>query len=212
MATIEDLKATIAKKGGLARSNRFNVIFTPPTQSLLNLDPQQIISSAISGIFSARNLINDPRDISMLCTSVVIPGKQIATIDYQAQKQTIKIPYGELHDDVTCTFLLTNDYYMKTVLDSWIGSVVDMDTYKVAYKKDITTDVIIQQLDEQNTPIYGVKLEGAFPTTVSDIELSNENENTVQTVNVSFSYDKATPEGPVSSTGSALRSALSIFG
>ena len=37
-------------------------------------------------------------------------------------------------------------------------------------------------------------------------------ENTVQTVNVSFSYDKATPEGPVSSTGSALRSALSIFG
>ena len=212
MATIEDLKATIAKKGGLARSNRFNVIFTPPTQSLLNLDPQQIISSAISGNFSARNLINDPRDISMLCTSVVIPGKQIATIDYQAQKQTIKIPYGELHDDVTCTFLLTNDYYMKTVLDSWIGSVVDMDTYKVAYKKDITTDVIIQQLDEQNTPIYGVKLEGAFPTTVSDIELSNENENTVQTVNVSFSYDKATPEGPVSSTGSALISALSIFG
>ena len=67
-----------------------------------------------------------------------------------------------------------------------------MDSYRVAYKKDITTDVIIQQLDEQNTPIYGVKLEGAFPTTVADIELSNDNENTVQTVNVSFSYDKAT--------------------
>lgn len=212
MATIEDLKATISKKGGLARSNRFNVIFTPPKQSLLNLDPQTIISSAISGNFSARNLINDPRDINVLCTSVALPGRQISTLDYQAEKQTIKIPYGELHDDITCTFLLTNDYYMKTVFDSWVGSIVDMDQYAVAYKRDITTDVIIQQLDEQNTPIYGVRLEGAFPTTIADIELSNDNENTVQSLSVSFSYDKYVPEGALSSTGSAIRSALSVFG
>jgi hypothetical protein len=212
MPTIEDLKATISKKGGLARANRFRVIFTPPTQSLLNLNPQTIISSVISGNFSAKNLINDPRDIDILCDSVSIPGRQISTIDYIAEKQSVKIPYGELHDDVTCTFLLTNDYYMKTVFDSWIGSIVDMDQYSLAYKKDITTDVIIQQLDEENTPIYGVKLEGAFPTTVNDIELSNESENTIQKLGVSFSYDKYVPEGPLSSTGSAIRSALSIFG
>ena len=212
MATIEDLKATISKKGGLARGNRFNVIFTPPKQSLLNLNPETIISSAISGNFSARNLINDPRDINVLCSSVAIPGRQISTLDYQAEKQTIKIPYGELHDDITCTFLLTNDYYMKTVFDSWMGSIVDMDQYAVAYKRDITTDVIIQQLDEQNTPIYGVRLEGAFPTTIADIELSNDNENTVQSLSVSFSYDKYVPEGALSSTGSAIRSALSVFG
>ena len=212
MATIEDLKATISKKGGFARANRFRVIFTPPTQSLLNLNPQTIISSVISGNFSAKNLINDPRDIDILCDSVSIPGRQISTIDYIAEKQSVKIPYGELHDDVTCTFLLTNDYYMKTVFDSWIGSIVDMDQYSLAYKKDITTDVIIQQLDEENTPIYGVKLEGAFPTTVNDIELSNESENTIQKLGVSFSYDKYVPEGPLSSTGSAIRSALSIFG
>lgn len=212
MATIEDLKATISKKGGLARANRFNVIFTPPKQSLLNLNPETIISSAISGNFSARNLINNPRDINVLCSSISIPGRQISTLDYQAEKQTIKIPYGELHDDVTCTFLLTNDYYMKTVFDSWVGSIVDMDQYTVAYKRDITTDVIIQQLDEQNTPIYGVRLEGAFPTTIADIELSNDSENVVQSLSVSFSYDKYVPEGALSSTGSAIRSALSVFG
>jgi hypothetical protein len=212
MSSIDNLKSLISKKGGLARANRFRVIFTPPTQSLLNLNPQTIISSVISGNFSAKNLINDPRDIDILCDSVSIPGRQISTIDYIAEKQSVKIPYGELHDDVTCTFLLTNDYYMKTVFDSWIGSIVDMDQYSLAYKKDITTDVIIQQLDEENTPIYGVKLEGAFPTTVNDIELSNESENTIQKLGVSFSYDKYVPEGPLSSTGSAIRSALSIFG
>jgi hypothetical protein len=210
--SIDNLKATISKKGGLAKQNRFQVFFTPPSASLLNLNAETIISSAISGNFSARNLINDPRDISLLCQSVALPGRQISTLDYQAEKQTIKIPYGELHDDVTLTFLLTNDYYIKTMFDSWVGSIVDMDQYSIAYKKDIVTDVIIQQLDEKNIPIYGVKLENAFPTTVGDVALDNNSENTIQTLEVSFSYDKYVPEGALSSTASAIQSALSVFG
>jgi|TARA_B110000858_G_scaffold157789_1_gene180720 hypothetical protein len=212
MSSIERLKSLISKKGGLAKGNRFNVIFTPPKQTLLNFDLESIVSSAISGNFSAKNLINDPRDISMLCDSVSIPGKQISTIDYQAQKQSIKIPYGTLHDDVSLTFLLTNDYYMKSMFDQWINNIVNTDTYGVAYKRDIVTDVIIQQLDEQNTPIYGVKLEGAFPTTMNEIVLSNDSTDTIQKLNVSFSYDRYVPQGALSSTGSAIRSALSIFG
>ena len=212
MSSIDNLKSLISKKGGLAKGNRFNVIFTPPKQTLLNFDLESIISSAISGNFSAKNLINNPRDISMLCDSVSIPGKQISTIDYQAQKQSIKIPYGTLHDDVSLTFLLTNDYYMKSMFDQWINNIVNTDTYGVSYKKDIVTDVIIQQLDEQNTPIYGVKLEGAFPTTMNEIVLSNESTDTIQKLNVSFSYDRYVPQGALSSTGSAIRSALSIFG
>ena len=212
MSDIDKLKSTISKKGGIARANRFRVIFTPPKTSLLNLNLETVISSAISGNFTAKNLINDPRDIDMLCDSVTIPGKQISTIEYQAQRESIKVPYGTIHDDVTLSFILTNDYYMKTVFDNWINNIVNNSTYTVAYKKDITTDVIIQQLDEKNTPIYGVKLRGAFPTTMNEIVLSNESENTIQKLNVSFSYDKYKPEGALSSTGSAIRSALSIFG
>lgn len=212
MSSIENLKSLISKKGGLAKANRFNVIFTPPTQTLFNLDGEQIITAAIGGRFSAKNLINDPRDISMLCDSVSIPGKQISTLDYQAQKQSIKIPYGSLIDDVNLTFLLTNDYYMKSIFDKWINSIVDVDKYCVAYKKDITCDVIIQQLDEQDVPIYGVKLEGAFPTTMNELVLSNESADTIQKLSVSFSYDTYKPQGAISSTGSAIRNALSIFG
>ena len=212
MSNIEDLKALISKKGGLAKANRFRVIFTPPVQTLFNLDGQQVISSVISGNFTAKNLINDPRDINLLCDAVSIPGKQISTLDYQAEKQSIKIPYGYIHDDISLSFLLTNDYYMKTVFDTWINSIINMETYTVAYKKDITCDVIIQQLDEKNTPIYGVKLEGAFPTTINELVLSNESSDTIQKLNVSFSYDRYVPEGALSSTGSAIRNALSIFG
>ena len=131
--SIERLKSLISKKGGLAKANRFNVMFTPPTQSLLNLNLQGMISSAISGNFNAKNLVNDPRDISLLCDSVVIPGKQISTLDYQTTKNSVKIPYGYVQDDVSLSFLLTNDYYMKTIFDKWINSIVDTKKYCVAY-------------------------------------------------------------------------------
>lgn len=209
---IETLKSTISKKGGLAKGNRFNVIFTPPAQTLINFDGEQILTNLIKGDFNPKNLINDPRDISILCDSVVIPGKQISTIDYQSVKYSVKIPYGTIHDDIALTFLLTNDYYMKTIFDTWINSIVNSKNYKVAYKKDITSDVVIQQLDEQDIPIYGVKLENAFPTTINEISLANENSDTIQKLSVSFSYDRYVPQGALTSTGSALRNALSIFG
>ena len=212
MSSIDNLKSLISKKGGPAKKNRFNVIFTPPSQSLFNLNPEQIFSSAISGNFSVKNLINDPRDISLLCSGASLPGRQISTLDYQAEKQTIKIPYTVIDEEVTLKFLITNDYYIKTMMDSWVGSIIDLETYKVKYKEDAVTDIIIQQIDEQNTPIYGVKLINAFPTTISAIDLGNENENSIQELSVTMSYDKYVPEGPLSSTASAIRSALDIFG
>ena len=106
MSDIDKLKSIIAKKGGLAKANRFNVMFTPPSGSLLNLNLQGAIASAISGNFSAKNLVNDPRDISLLCDSVSIPGKQISTLDVQTVKQLVKVPYGYLTDDVSLSFLL----------------------------------------------------------------------------------------------------------
>ena len=44
MNSIDNLKSTIQKKGGLAMQNRFQVFFTPPTadslKSLVNKDPK----------------------------------------------------------------------------------------------------------------------------------------------------------------------------
>ena len=55
---IENLKSTIAKKGGLAPANRFNVIFAPPAVSLLNINPQQIVclrdNSAVKGQYFSK--------------------------------------------------------------------------------------------------------------------------------------------------------------
>lgn len=204
--SIDKLTSTIGKRGGLAKQNRFQVIFTPPQGSLLSGDG--IVGALISG-GGLKSMVNDPRDISMLCENVTIPGRQITTLDYTAEKQAVKIPYSFINEDVTCTFLLTNDYYIKTMFDNWMEQVFDDKKFTARFKKDFTSDVVIQQLNSKDVPVYGVRLENAFPTTVAGITLDNNSESAVQKMTVTFSYDNYIPEGPLSSTLSGFRSAIS---
>ena len=207
--SIDQLKATISKKGGLSQANRFNVMFTPPQGSLLNSDPATLIGGLASG-GGLSNVVNDPRDISLLAESVNLPSSQITTLDHIAEKQSVKIPYTVIQEEVTMTFLLTNDYYIKNMFDKWGQSIIDLETYRVAYKKDIVTDVVIQQLNKQNIPIYGVKLENAFPTTIGGVALSNESADTPNKLTVTFSYDKYIVEDGLTSAISGVGAALGL--
>lgn len=211
MNTIDNLKATISKKGGVAFANRFQVFFQPPgavtLKNLLNSDPKSLVGdlakNAISG-GSPKNIIPDPRDISILCESVNLPGRQISTVDYQADRQTIKIPYGIINEDVTMSFILTNDYYMKKLFDKWMSGIFDVEKYRVGYKKDFVTDVVIQQLNKNNVPVYSVRLEDAFPVTMQSIQLDSNSENTIQKLNVTLSYENYVPEDIVDTAKSTL--------
>jgi hypothetical protein len=208
---IENLKSTIAKKGGLAPANRFNVIFAPPAVSLLNINPQQIVSSLLSGNFSAGNLLNDPRDISILCKSVNMPGRTLSTFEHDHDKQQNKYPYTFIDEDVTMTFHLTNDYYMRNMLEQWQSGIFNTESYVTGFKNDYSVDVIIQQLNQKNIPVYGVKLLKDYPVSYEGITLDNAQTDAVTEMSVTFAYDRFVPEGPLSSTGSAIRSAINTI-
>ena len=90
MSSIDNLKAAVGKKGGLAQANRFLTIFTPPTQALVNLNPLDLVGRFANDTFNIKNLISDPRDIAFLCESTQLPGRNINTLDFQAEKETLK--------------------------------------------------------------------------------------------------------------------------
>ena len=93
------------------------------------------------------------------------------------------------------------------MFDAWLSGIVDVENYRVGYKKDFTTDIVIQQLNQQDIPVFGVKLEKAYPIDVSAIALSAQDEEFVR-LTVVFAYDKYVVEGPLSSTASAFKSAI----
>ena len=172
--TIDDFKSVISRRSGLAPANRFAIFMSPPSQTLLNLDLQNAASNLLSGNFGPGQFVNDPRDIAILCESCTLPGRQIQTLDHQNRnyRQSVKEPQGYMLEDVSFVFHLTNDYHMKKVFDRLLDLIINPETYQVGYKNEFVTDVTIQQLNQQNIPVYGVKLKNAFPITMNAIELS----------------------------------------
>ena len=199
--TIDDFKSVISRRSGLAPANRFAIFMSPPSQTLLNLDLQNVASNLLSGNFGAGQLVNDPRDIAILCESCSLPWRQIQTLDHQNRnyRQSVKEPQGYFNEDVSFVFHLTNDYHMKKVFDRWLDLIIDPETYQVAYKNEFVSDVTIQQLNQQNIPVYGVKLKNAFPVTMNAIELNNSSTET-QKLNVTLTYEDYETEGSIASS------------
>ena len=209
-STIDDFKATIGKHQGLARTNRFLIFMRPPGQTILNIDIQNIAITALSGDFKASSLFNDPRDIALLCNRCSLPGRQIQTLDNPINGfgQSIKHPTGYFNEDVEFEFHLTNDYYMRKMFDKWIGLPINQESYMKNYDDVYKTDITIQQLNQENVPIYGVTLEGAYPITMNSVELNNENADTTQRLSITFTYDDFKPAGGISSTFGGIKNAI----
>ena len=177
---INDLKAVIGKRGGVAQTNRFEINVNTP--SALNLDT---------------------RDFSILCESCSLPGRQITTIDYQILQNSYKIPSGFVNEEVTFTFVLTNDFYVKKAFETWANAVVDFNSYKVKYRDSYAGEITIRQLNKGTTnknddgtlfvkeesTIYEAVLHNAFPVSIGAISLDNNSENTIQKFTVSVAYE-----------------------
>lgn len=196
---IDKFKSLVSKRGGLAPGNRFAVYMPLP---LINFDPQALIAKLFkqgSGANGNRQFINDPRDVSILCDQVTMPGRQIATTDLQNYMLPIKMPYGYMNDDVTMSFHITNDHFIKKYFDHWTDQIVNRRSMLLNYRSSYTTDIIIQQLDQRDIPVYTCTLRKAYPITVSAYDLSNASENTTQKLSVTFAYEDWNEEGFVES-------------
>lgn len=164
---IDALKSTIGTHKGFAMQNRFQLFIAPP--------PFVLGDSKIE-------------DLSILCESCILPGRTISTLDSQQVRQTIKIANGFTNDDLSFTFLLTQDYFIKKIFDRWLSRVIDFDNYRTNYQNEYSGDIEIHQLDKDNESIYKIKIERAYPITVNSINLESTAENTISRVTVVMSF------------------------
>lgn len=163
---INAFKNTIARRGGLSKSNRFDVLITLPA-----------------------SLAEDRgRDLSLLCESAILPGKQITSTEWALFGHTIKVPTNFIQEDVTCLFNVTNDYYAKRVFDRWQNAVIDPVTFLLNYDKEYRLDMRIRQLNEQDQIIFETLLQGAYPISVQPLILDNNADQATQKLSVTFSY------------------------
>ena len=207
MPTIDELKGMASAKLGFARNNNFLVEL--PTLSANGI-LSGILGRFASFVPSIPGITNDApqsnsRELNVLCESVTMPGKQILTHERRIGNVFEKVGYGYAVDDISMTFYLLNDYGVKNYFDAWMETVFSSDTYEPGYKKDYAKTVKIHQLRKPIVglsqgigpiqinlgvgagSVYSVELIDAFPTTIQQIDFTNEQDGLVR-VTVQMSY------------------------
>ena len=187
--SIDDMKALLSRRGGIARGNRFGVQIAHPLRGqnlMIDTVRKQPHKNDVDTSF-----IQDGRDTWILCSAATLPGKRISTTEATHNHNLSKKPYSMATDEVSTTFLLTSDYYMKKYFDLWQELIINStgNHYKASYKDDYTTDVEIHALNNENENIgYGIKLEKAYPIQLSQVEFSEGAEGLME-ITVTWEYD-----------------------
>ena len=183
----------------------------------MNVDQLKSVASKSRGFASANQFMvtlpslgrYDTRDLNILCTNVNMPGRQILTQERLIGIKGRKMPNGFASDDVNMTFHVMNDYLIKEYFEEWQDKVISQGSFEVKYPSSYAQDVTIAQLKKgmafdfpidkifginldldirtRESIVYQVKLLDAFPTTMNQIDFSNEQDGLVQ-LNVQLSY------------------------
>ena len=165
---IDTLKGLVTRRSGLARSNRFEILVVPPREAFDDLQ--------------------EVRDLNILCDSCSLPGRQMQTFETNYTRQQVKVAQSFINEDVSFTFNLTNDMFIKRMFDKWTNMIIDRNTFKKNYDSAYKRDVGIFQNNVKNQRVYGVKLINAFPVSVQAVEL-NSTEGEIQKMTVEFTYE-----------------------
>jgi len=189
--SVDDLKSAV--RSGPARTNMF-----------------QVIMPTLPG------LVGNTRELNLLCRDIQLPGRQVLSNERIIGMKQVKVAYGYAADDVSMTFLVTNDYGVKEYFEHWQELAANTLTKELNYPTTYCHDVTIHQLKHgtafdipgifdqsfsfgpfninldadlisNEQKIYTVKLVDAFCTTLNAIQLNND-PNGLTELNVQLSY------------------------
>lgn len=174
---------------GLSRDNLFILRITPP---------------------SSMNTIVDSRDLIFFCKSVDLPGINLDLVDFQRAGwgKTEKMPSGLPYDQLQAIFMIDSGFKVKAFFHRWMQSIVNYDSsnlngayqgmrpHQIAYKDKYvgTIEVIVYSYGSESVT-YVYKFFNAFPTNMGNITTSWENNDSIMTVPITFSYDSFVVDG-----------------
>lgn len=169
MASIDGIVGVLTR-GGLTRTNRFDVHFSTP---------KGVWSAGMTG-----------RDMLMRCTSVTLPGKSYTTAERRIHGPFSKLPYESIFNDVTASFILSENLMEKDIFQQWQDVVQNKDTGNFGYYDDYITDILIIPKTVTGEISNEFTLFDAWPMSISDIQYDMSDINSFGRIDVTFAYTK----------------------
>jgi hypothetical protein len=182
--SIDAFKAKL--KGGGARSNLFEVGFGNGAGDQLGLPSGEFFNEVSGG-----NTF-DEGDL-MLIKSAGLPASTISEIPVPFRGRTLKIAGDRVFDVWTITIINDTDFKWRSFFERWMNLITKVSDGSgtiapAAYMTDMTVAQLTRgptvspdQVNNQNIDILRrYVVHGAFPTNVSQIDLSYNNENEIE--------------------------------
>lgn len=167
---LDRVRAEILSGAGLARTNRFEVVITPPPALADKYDVSYLASSYIE-------------QASMPMLNIFTKAQKIFGPSYQ---RPITSEYGG--EGMPITFHVDRDMRIRRFFEDWMHVVINPETFTVGYQQDYISTVLIKQLDEQEKITHEIKLLEAFPKNMNIMELNNASTNQTHRLNIIFAY------------------------
>tara|TARA_B100000287_G_scaffold365695_1_gene360524 strand:+ start:44 stop:643 length:600 start_codon:yes stop_codon:yes gene_type:complete len=171
----ETLRSTIAKRSGLATTEKFEVIFSG------------------NGIQSLDNSV--ARDLQFLCENVALPTKSISANEKFIHGVAYQMPYRQAFQELSMTFLLTDDMAQKRFFDKWQNKIIDPNTGNMGFYNEYSCKILIRKHANISNGFggsvpYEITLENAWPSIVAEVQLSHGGGNEIARLPVTMQYKR----------------------
>ena len=172
MANIDDFKANLI--GGGARANQFRVTITPPPGIAIGLDV---------------------RRASFLVTASQLPASNLGEIAVPFRGRNIYVAGDRPAPETwTTTFYNDTDFMIRNAMERWHNGINDFaNNTGVVNSADFQTDLFVEQLDRDDTILKTYIFRNAFPSSIGQIDLTNEETTTIETFEVQWRYQHFEP-------------------
>ena len=159
---VDDFKAKL--KGGGARPNLFKVILNYPAYAA-----------------------GDVELTSFMCKAAQLPASTITPIPVGFRGRFVNIAGDRTFAPWTITIINDTDFAVRRAMERWMNGInAHSANTGLVNPADYQVDMIVQQLDKDEAVLYEYKFVGAFPTTISEIALAYDVNDTIEEFTAEF--------------------------
>ena len=159
---VDDFKAKIA--GGGARPNLFKATVNFP---------------AYAG--------GDVEQTSFMCKGAQLPGSTIAPLPISFRGRQLQIAGDRTFEPWTVTIINDTDFVVRDAMERWMNGINGHTTnVGLVNPADYQADLVVDQLDRDESILKTYNFRGCFPTAISPIDLNYEATGQIEEFTVEF--------------------------
>ena len=159
---VDDFKAKL--KGGGARPNLFKATINFPAYAQ-----------------------GDVEITSFMCKAAQLPSSIMAVVEVPFRGRQLKIAGDRTFESWSPTILNDTDFVVRNAMERWMNGINahSANTGLVA-PADYSADLVVEQLDRDETVLKRYNFRGCFPTSIGAIDLDFGTNDTIEEFTVEF--------------------------